>query len=111
MKITLILLRGGASEITKTTLAVSAIAILAAMMIAPALQDAYAYPQKAQFSAEKLKAKSFGVKTTDKIPADEKNIAKHNSFGEIKKEQIKTYKKIVAEYNAKQVLKNLYNLG
>ena len=111
MKITLIILRGGASEITKTVLAVSVMAILAAGIIAPALQDAYAYPQKAQFSAEKLKAKSFGIKTINKIPLDEKDKAIHNSFGTIKNEQIKTYKKVVAEYNAKQILKNLYNLG
>jgi len=109
MKITLIKLRGGASEITKTILAVSVMVILVTGVIVPALQDAYAYPQKAQLSAEKLKAKSFGSKTINKIPLDEHN-AKH-SFGVLKNEQIKTYKKIVAEYNAKQILKNTYNLG
>ena len=110
MKIILIKLRGGASEI-KTILAVSIMAILVAGVITPVLQEAHAYPQKAQFSAEKLKAKSYGLKTKDKIPFDEKNETKHNSFGVIKSEQIKVYKKIVAEYSAKQTLKNLYKLG
>lgn len=84
-------------------------AILVAGLVAPALQEAYAYPQKAQLSAEKLKAKSFGVKTKDKIPFEDNT--KQNVFGTVKYEQVKTYKKIVAEYAAKQILKNLYNLG
>jgi len=61
-------------------------AILTAGIITPALQEAYAYPQKAQLSAEKLKAKSFGVKTINKIPLEEKDNVKHNSFGAIKSE-------------------------
>ena len=109
LKVTLIKIRGGASEIAKSLLAISVMAILVAGIVAPALQEAHAYPQKAQFSAEKLKAKSFGVKTKDKIPFDDNT--KHNGFGAIKSEQIKTYKKTVAAYSAKQVLKNLYNLG
>lgn len=84
--------------------------ILVAGLVTPALQEAYAYhPQKAQLSAEKLKAKSFGVKTKDKIPFEDNT--KQNVFGTVKYEQVKTYKKVVAEYSAKQILKNLYNLG
>ena len=96
-------------KIMKTIFAVSLMAILVTGMVAPALQDAYAYPQKAD-NSEKLKVKSFGVKTKNKISFSDTD-PKHNIFGTIKEQQVKTYKKIVAEYSAKQVLKNLYNLG
>ena len=94
----------------KTILAISIMAILATGVIAPSLQDAYAYPTKADYS-DKLKAKSYGVKTKDKIPFHDSHTVKHDKFESVKKEQVKTYKKIVAEYNAKQILKNLYKLG
>lgn len=93
----------------KTIFAASLMAILVTGMVAPALQDAYAYPQKAD-NSEKLKVKSFGVKTKNKISFSDTD-PKHNIFGAIKEQQVKTYKKIIAEYSAKQVLKNLYNLG
>ena len=83
--------------------------ILATGVIAPSLNDAFAQTTKADYS-DKLKAKSYGVKTKDKIPFQ--NSPKiHDEFGSIKKEQVKAYKKIVAEYGAKQILKNLYKLG
>ncbi|BDQ30352.1 hypothetical protein NZNM25_10070 [Nitrosopumilus zosterae] len=109
-KIILIKLRGGVFEITKTVLAVAVMVVLIAGVIAPAFQDVHAYTQKAKFSSEKLKAKSYGIKTKDKVSFDEKET-KHNSFGEIKKQDVKNYKKIMAEYSAKKILKNLYNLG
>ena len=108
---TLIRLRGGGFEIIKTVLAVSVMAILATGAIAPVLQDAHAHAQKAQLSAEKLKAKSYGLKTKDKISFNDSKQMKQNDFESIKKEQVKAYKKIVAEYSAKQILKNLYKLG
>jgi len=94
----------------KTILAISAMTILAMGMIAPALQDAYASPTKADYS-DKLKAKSYGVKTQDKMSSQDSKFINHGEFGTIKKEEVKTYKKIVAEYSAKQILKNLYKLG
>lgn len=94
----------------KTLLTLSIITILAAGVIAPALHDAYAYPTKAD-NSEKLKVKSFGVKTKDKIPHYDLNSIKQNDYDSIKKEQVKIYKKIAAEYSAKQLLKNLYKLG
>ncbi len=84
--------------------------ILATGVIAPSLSDAYAQPTKADYS-DKLKAKSYGVKTKDKTPLQNSPKIIHDEFGSIKKEQVKTYKKIVAEYSAKQILKNLYKLG
>jgi len=41
---------------------------------------------------------------------DSQNI-KHNIFDGVKKEEVKTYKKIVAEAYAKQAFKKLYKLG
>jgi len=96
--------------IMKTILAISAMAILAMGMIAPALQDVHAYPTKADYS-DKLKAKSYGVKTKDKMSSYDSKSINHSEFVSVKKEQVKTYKKIVAEYGAKQILKNLYKLG
>ncbi|MHA7648053.1 hypothetical protein [Nitrosopumilus sp. S4] len=95
----------------KTMMAISVMTILAAGMITPVLQDVYAYPTKAQLSDEKLKAKSYGVKTKDKIPFNDPHTLKHDAFGNVKKEEVKTYKKIVEQYKAKQILKNLYKLG
>jgi len=54
-------------------------------LIAPTLQEAHAYPVKAD-NSEKLKPKSFGVKIKDKIPAMDSQNIKHNIFDEIKKE-------------------------
>ena len=94
----------------KTVLVVSIMTILVTGVVVPALHNAYAYPLKAD-NSEKLKPKSFGVKTKDKILSDNSGIIKQNNFESIKKEQVKTFKKIVAEYNAKQILKSIYNLG
>ncbi|WP_371505101.1 hypothetical protein [Nitrosopumilus adriaticus] len=94
----------------KTILAISIMAILTTGVVAPSLTDAYAQPTKADYS-DKLKAKSYGVKTKDKIPFQSSHKIIHDEFGSVKKEQVKTYKKIVAEYSAKQILKNLYKLG
>lgn len=84
--------------------------ILATGLIAPTLQEAYAYPVKAD-NSEKLKPKSFGVKIKDKIPAMDSQNIKHNIFDGIKQEEVKAYKKIYAEAYAKQALKKLYKLG
>jgi len=94
----------------KTILAISAMMILATGVLVPSLQDAFAYSTKADYS-DKLKAKSYGVKTKDKIPFHDSHTIKHDDFGSLKKEQVKTYKKIVAEYGAKQLLKSLYKIG
>ncbi|NND86832.1 MAG: hypothetical protein HKM23_05865 [Nitrosopumilus sp.] len=83
--------------------------ILGTGVTSHALVDAYAYPTKAD-NSEKLKAKSFGLKTKDKIPFSDPHNTKQNLFDSVKKEQVKTYKKIIAEYNAKQLLKDLYKL-
>ena len=84
--------------------------ILVTGVIAPALQDAYAYPVKAD-NSEKLKPKSFGVKIKDKMPVTDSQNIKQNSFDGIKQEEVKAYKKIFAEAYAKQALKKLYKLG
>lgn len=85
-------------------------AILATGLSATALQDAYAYPIKAD-NSEKLKPKAFGVKIKDKLPAMDSQNIKHNIFDGIKHEEVKAYKKIYAEAYAKQALKKLYKLG
>jgi len=84
--------------------------ILISGLIAPTLQEAHAYPVKAD-NSEKLKPKSFGVKIKDKIPVTDSQNIKHNIFDGIKQEEVKAYKKIYAEAYAKQVLKKLYKLG
>ena len=91
----------------KTILAISIMAILATGVIAPALQDAYAV--KAD-NSEKLSPKSFGEKTKYKISSESKAHQKAG-FESIKKEQVKSFKKIVAENNAKELFKNIYRLG
>ena len=89
----------------KTILAVALMAVLAAGVIAPAL-DAYA--MKAD-NSNKLTPKSFGEKTKNKIASHDKTMK--SGFESIRKEQVKTFKKISEEYNAKLTLKNLYRLG
>ena len=81
-------------------------AILATGVIAPALQDAYALKSDI---ASKLAPKAFGEKTKSKLSDSEKTYK--NGSQTIKKEQIKSFKKIDAEYKAKQTLKSLYRLG
>jgi len=93
----------------KTILGISLMAILVTGLIALTLQEAHAYPVKAD-NSEKLKPKSFGVKIKDKMPAMDSQNIKHNIFDGIKKE-VKAYKKIYAEAYAKQALKKLYKLG
>ena len=85
-------------------------AILVTGLTAPTLQEAHAYQVKAD-NSEKLKPKSFGVKIKDKIPVIDSQNIKHNIFDGVKKEEVKTYKKIVAEAYAKQAFKKLYKLG
>ena len=85
-------------------------AILVTGLIVPALQDVYAYPVKAD-NSEKLKPKSFGVKIKDKMPFTDSQKIKQNNFDGIKQEEVKAYKKIVAEAYAKQAFKKLYKLG
>ncbi|MBS3922457.1 MAG: hypothetical protein KGZ37_04820 [Nitrosarchaeum sp.] len=94
----------------KTILGISLMTILISGLIAPTLQEAHAYPVKAD-NSEKLKPKSFGVKIKDKIPVTDSQNIKHNIFDGIKQEEVKAYKKIYAEAYAKQVLKKLYKLG
>ena len=94
----------------KTILGISLMAILATSLSATALQDAYAYPVKAD-NSEKLKPKSFGVKIKDKIPVIDSQNTKQNNFEGIKPQEVKDYKKIFAEAYAKQALKKLYKLG
>ncbi|MGY5149677.1 MAG: hypothetical protein ACW9W3_06410 [Candidatus Nitrosopumilus sp. bin_68KS] len=90
-----------------TILAISLMAILATGVLSPVLQDAYAL--KAD-NSEKLSPKSFGNKTKMKM-IDESQKLQNSSFDSIKKEQTKTFKKIVAADNAKQIFKNIYRLG
>ena len=85
-------------------------AILATGLLSPALQEAYAYPVKAD-NSEKLKPKSFGSKIKDKMQLTDSQNIKQNSFNGIKQEEVKAYKKIFAEAYAKQDLKKLYKLG
>lgn len=73
-------------------------------VIAPALQEAYALKSDI---ASKLAPKAFGEKTKNKI--SEKTYK--SEVQTIKKEQVKSFKKIDAEYKAKQILKSLYRLG
>ena len=78
-------------------------AILATGTLAPVLQDAYAL--KADTS-NKLSPKAYGEKTKNKLQFIQST---HKSgFESIKKEEVKAYKKISAEYKAKQLLKQLY---
>jgi len=78
-------------------------AILATGIVAPAIQDAFAL--KADTS-NKLSPKAFGEKTKNKLQLTQST---HKSgFESIKKEEVKAYKKISAEYKAKQLLKQLY---
>lgn len=88
----------------KTILAVSIMTVLLAGTITPVL-DAFAV-QTADTS-DRLTPKSFGKKTISKMNAEQKTIK--DNF-DIKKEQVKHYKKVIAEYHAKQTLKKLYNL-
>jgi hypothetical protein len=94
----------------KIILGISLMAILVTGVITPALQDAYAYPVKAD-NSEKLKPKSFGVKIKDKMPLTDSQNIKQNSFDGIKQEEVKAYKKIFVEAYVKQALKKLYKLG
>ncbi len=82
-------------------------AILATGVIAPALQDAYAV--KAD-KVSQLSPKSFGEKTKAKLQVDN-NKTQKSGFESIKKEEVKTFKKIASEYTAKQLLKKLYRMG
>ncbi len=88
----------------KTILAITVMTILLAGTIAPVL-DAFALKSADTF--DRLSPKSFGKKTTTKMNADD--FVKKDSF-DLKKEQVKQYKKIIAEYNAKQLAKKLYNI-
>ena len=90
----------------KTVLAVSLMTILAVGVIAPALNEAYAL--KADNSS-KLSPKSFGDKTKIKI-ANLEHPGK-SGFELIKKQEMNSFKKIAAEYKAKQIMKSLYKLG
>ena len=90
----------------KTVLAITMMSILATGVIAPALQDAYAL--KAD-NSEKLSPKSFGEKTKKKMS---KETPKTHKIGDdVKKEQTKTFKKLIAADNAKQIFKNIYKVG
>jgi len=94
----------------KTILGISLMAILVTGLTAPTLQEAHAYQVKAD-NSEKLKPKSFGVKIKDKIPVIDSQNTKQNNFEGIKPQEVKDYKKILAEAYAKQALKKLYKLG
>ena len=78
--------------------------ILATGIIAPAIQDAYAL--KTADNSNKLSPKSFGEKTKGKFFSNDST--QKSGFESIKKEEVKSYKKIFAEYKAKQILKQLY---
>lgn len=90
----------------KTILAISVMAVLATGVIVPSFQDAYALATKAD--KEKLSPKAFGDKTKTKLQyADSTH---KTGFESVKKEQVKTFKKIAAEDKAKELLKQLYGL-
>ena len=82
--------------------------ILVTGLIAPALQDAYAL--KADTS-NKLGPKAFGEKTKSKMTSDDSQKTHKSGFESVKKEQTKTFKKIISDDRAKQIFKNLYRLG
>lgn len=89
-------------------LANSIMAILVPGVIAPTLQEALALKSD---MANKLPPKAFGEKTKAKIITDDLQKKQKGGFETIKKEQVKAYKKIIAQYNAKQILEKLYRLG
>ena len=97
---------------TKTTtgiFAISLMAILATGVLAPAVQEAYAL--KAD-NSQKLSPKAYGEKTKTKMTtADDSQNKQKSGFDTVKKEQAKNYKKIAAEYKAKQLIKDIYRLG
>ena len=101
-------LGGGEKNKMKTILAISIMAVLATGVIAPSLQEAYAL--KAD-TFNKMGPKAFGEKTKNKTFSSELEKTHKSGFESIKKEQIKTFKKIAADYKAKQLFKSIYRLG
>lgn len=85
----------------KTILALSIMAILATGAMVPALQEAYAAAPSSHGEKTKLK-----MSNTDNEPKTHKG-----NFDGVKKESIKTTKKISENERALQIFKNLYRLG
>ena len=90
----------------KTVLAITMMTILVTGVIAPVLQDAFALKSD---SSEKLSPKSFGEKTKKKMSKETPKT--HKIGSDINKEQTKTFKKLIAADNAKQIFKKLYRIG
>lgn len=92
----------------KTILAISIITILLTGVVAQVLQEAYALKSD---TSKKMSPKAFGEKTINKIILDDSQKNQKSGFETLKKEQTKSYKKLIAQNNAKQILDKLYRLG
>ena len=94
----------------KTVLAVSIMMILAIGVLAPALQQAYAHPYSEHKNSIQIAPKSYGEKTKGKFFVDW-NKTQKSGFESVKKEEVKTIKKIAADSKAQELFKRLYRLG
>ena len=96
------------------TLTVTAIsAILVAALILPAINSAHA--ATVEDGRLQLSPKAFGPKTSlymcDKASCSNIDINHKGTFDQVKKEELKSYKKAIALFEAQKFIKSYYKTG